>query len=257
VVLIAGEKHSAAGPVSVSQAPESVLPVRKLADVLDPRESWIAPDRLSVVVQTGMPVEEATAMLSVLRARFPLVRGQHYDALCYAATDRAAAIKQVAAVSDLVLVLGDAADPDAMHMQAEAAAAAAGPGQPNAVVAGPGRSDAVAAGRGQPNAVVAGSGRSDAVVAGRGRSDAVVAGPGQSGTGRSAVYTIAAVGDIEADWLTSVDTVGVVLSRSARPGLIAEVCEALSGLGPLTVVNRRVRTSPGQTQTPVPEPAPA
>src|SRR5262249_28032679 len=146
---------------------------------------------------TGMPVEEATAMLSVLRARFPLVRGQHYDALCYAATDRAAAIKQVAAPSDLVLVLGDAADPDAMHMRAEVGAAAAGPGQ----------------------------------------SSAAAAGPGQSSTACSAVHTVAAVGDIEVGWLTGVDTVGVVLSRSARPGLITQVTEALSGLGPLTVVN--------------------
>lgn len=198
VVLTSGAEEGAAEPVSVSQAPESVLPVRKLADVPDPRKSWIAPDRISVVVQTGMPVEEATEMLAVLRARFPLVRGQHYDALCYAATDRAAAVKQVAASSDLVLVLGDAADPDAMHMRAEAAAC-------------------------------------------------------------SAVHTVAAVGDIEAGWLTGVDTVGVVLSRSARPGLVTQVSEALSGLGPLTVVNRQVRTSPGQTQTwlPTPEPEPA
>ncbi|MFB9831223.1 hypothetical protein, partial [Actinoallomurus acaciae] len=122
VVLITGTPGSPAEKVSVSQAPESVLPMRDAAQVPDPRRTGIDPDRLSLVVQTGIPVEDAAAMISALRARFPRVRGQHFDALCHAAGDRAATVRLVAAASDLTLVLGAVDDPDAAHMQAEAAA---------------------------------------------------------------------------------------------------------------------------------------
>jgi 4-hydroxy-3-methylbut-2-enyl diphosphate reductase len=81
------------------------------------------PEAVSLVVQPGIPVDDAAAMISALRARFPRVRGQHYDALCYAASDRAATVRLVAASSDLTLVLGAAGDPDAAHMREEAAAA--------------------------------------------------------------------------------------------------------------------------------------
>lgn len=122
VVLITGPRGTAAEHVLVSQAPESVLPMRDAAHVPDRQQNGTDPDRLSLVVSTGIPVDDAAAMISALRARFPRVRGQHYDALCYTATDRAAAVRLVAAASDLTLVLGTADDPDAAHMQAEAAA---------------------------------------------------------------------------------------------------------------------------------------
>jgi 4-hydroxy-3-methylbut-2-enyl diphosphate reductase len=122
VVLITGTRDIAAEQVSVSQAPESVLPMRDPAQVPAGQPNGPDPERLSLVVQTGIPVEDAAAMVSALRARFPRVRGQHYDALCHAATDRASAVQLVAAASDLTLVLGTADDPDTVHMRAEAAA---------------------------------------------------------------------------------------------------------------------------------------
>ncbi|MFI7323756.1 hypothetical protein ACIBQ3_03505 [Streptomyces rubiginosohelvolus] len=82
----------------------------------------VDPERLSLVVQTGIPVDDAVGMITALRDRYPRVRGQHYDALCYAATDRAAAVRSVAGAVDLTLVLGAADDPDAGHLEAEAAA---------------------------------------------------------------------------------------------------------------------------------------
>lgn len=184
VVLITGAHDVAAERVSVSQAPESVVPMRDPAQVPDPRRTGIDPDRLSLVVQTGIPVDDATAMISALRARHPRVRGQHYDALCYAATDRAAAVRLVAEASDLTLVLGTADDPDAAHMRDEAAAVC-----------------------------------------------------------RQA-RRVAAAGDIAAGWLADVDTVGVVPTRSAPPELMAQVRDALSGLGPLSPAVRRVSTGP-------------
>lgn len=122
VMLITGNRDTAAEHVSVSQAPESVLLMRDAAFATDQGQAGINPDTLSLVVQTGIPVEDAAALVSALRARFPRVRGQHYDALCYAATDRAAAVRLVSSASDLTLVLGTDDDPDAARMEAEASA---------------------------------------------------------------------------------------------------------------------------------------
>lgn len=58
------------------------------------------------------------------------------------------------------------------------------------------------------------------------------------------VRRIAAPGDIAAGWLAGVDTVGVVLTRSAGAELVVQVRDVLSGLGPLSVATRQVRTSP-------------
>jgi len=186
VALITGGHVTAAEASSVSQAPESVLPVHSTAAVADLRRAGIDPDRLSLVVQTGIPVGSATEIIAALRASFPRVRGQHYDALCYAATDRAATVRQVASVSDLVLVLGAPGDPDSTQMLAEAA--------------------------------------------------------GPEAAACRSVHRVAQVHDIEAGWLADAITIGTVLTRSAPPGLLAQVCDALSGLGPLSLVTRQTRT---------------
>ncbi|MFF3968761.1 hypothetical protein ACFYZ6_02950 [Streptomyces rubiginosohelvolus] len=122
VVLMTGARDTAGEWVSVSQAPESVLTMRNAAQASDLQRFGVDPERLSLVVQTGIPVDDAAGMITALRDRYPRVRGQHYDALCYAATDRAAAVRSVAGAVDLTLVLGAADDPDAGHLEAEAAA---------------------------------------------------------------------------------------------------------------------------------------
>ncbi|MFC8720832.1 hypothetical protein [Kitasatospora sp. NPDC057198] len=122
VVLMTGARDTAGECVSVSQAPESVLTMRNADQASDLQRFGVDPERLSLVVQTGISVDEAAGMITALRERYPRVRGQHYDALCYAATDRAAAVRSVAGAVDLVLVLGAADDPDAAHLAAEAAA---------------------------------------------------------------------------------------------------------------------------------------
>lgn len=113
VVLMTGARDTAGEWVSVSQAPESVLTMRNAAQASELQRFGVDPERLSLVVQTGIPVDDAAGMITALRDRYPRVRGQHYDALCYAADDRAAAVRSVAGAVDLTLVLGAADDPDA------------------------------------------------------------------------------------------------------------------------------------------------
>lgn len=63
------------------------------------------PDRLSFVQWPCSATEEVAAILAVLRARFPRLRGQHPDQWCYAVTDTRAAVRAAVAESDLTLVL--------------------------------------------------------------------------------------------------------------------------------------------------------
>jgi 4-hydroxy-3-methylbut-2-enyl diphosphate reductase len=78
---------------------------------------------VSFVLQTGVPVEDSAPVLAALRARYPRLRGHHFDASCYEASDRAETVRSVAAACDLTLILGSDHDPDTSAMAAVAASA--------------------------------------------------------------------------------------------------------------------------------------
>jgi 4-hydroxy-3-methylbut-2-en-1-yl diphosphate reductase len=64
------------------------------------------PERVSYLTQTTLAVDETAAILAVLRARFPQLRGPASDDICYATTNRQHALSTVATDADLVLVIG-------------------------------------------------------------------------------------------------------------------------------------------------------
>ncbi|GAA2118613.1 hypothetical protein GCM10009759_66050 [Kitasatospora saccharophila] len=66
-----------------------------------------APAKLAFLQRPCTPVEELTAILDVLRSRFPLLRGQHPDQWCHRPTDTRDAVRSAAAASDLVLLVDD------------------------------------------------------------------------------------------------------------------------------------------------------
>jgi 4-hydroxy-3-methylbut-2-enyl diphosphate reductase len=69
------------------------------------------PHRVSCLLQPGTPVEDAAPVTAALRSRFPALRGPELDGVCYAASDRAASVRSVAAGADAMLILGaDCAD---------------------------------------------------------------------------------------------------------------------------------------------------
>ncbi|MFC9842592.1 4-hydroxy-3-methylbut-2-enyl diphosphate reductase [Streptomyces sp. NPDC060223] len=64
------------------------------------------PDRLAFVVAPGTAVTEAARILSVLRRRFPRLKGQHPREWCYTMDDLHTAVGSVLAQSDILLVTG-------------------------------------------------------------------------------------------------------------------------------------------------------
>jgi 4-hydroxy-3-methylbut-2-enyl diphosphate reductase len=65
-----------------------------------------AHDKLAVLTQTTLSVDEVNETLAVLRRRFPHLELPAKEDICYATTNRQAAVRQLAKKCDLVLVVG-------------------------------------------------------------------------------------------------------------------------------------------------------
>jgi 4-hydroxy-3-methylbut-2-enyl diphosphate reductase len=66
------------------------------------------PDTLAFVTQTTLSVDDTAEIVAVLRERFPTMQGPKREDICYATTNRQAAVKAISEESDLVLVIGSA-----------------------------------------------------------------------------------------------------------------------------------------------------
>jgi 4-hydroxy-3-methylbut-2-enyl diphosphate reductase len=89
---------------TMGEAPEHIVLVETPEDVdaLEVRD----PEKLAYISQTTLSVDETRAIINRLRERFPSIVGPRTDDICYATTNRQAAVKQMAAQCDLVLVIG-------------------------------------------------------------------------------------------------------------------------------------------------------
>jgi 4-hydroxy-3-methylbut-2-enyl diphosphate reductase len=89
---------------TMGEAPEDMVLIETEEDV--DRLEVEDPDKLAYLTQTTLSVDETRAIINRLRARFPNVTGPRTDDICYATTNRQAAVKQMAEHCDLVLVIG-------------------------------------------------------------------------------------------------------------------------------------------------------
>jgi 4-hydroxy-3-methylbut-2-enyl diphosphate reductase len=89
---------------TMGEAPDRIVLVETEADVdaLEVED----PDKLAYISQTTLSVDETRQIIVRLRERFPAITGPRTDDICYATTNRQAAVKQMAAHCDLVLVIG-------------------------------------------------------------------------------------------------------------------------------------------------------
>ncbi|MGA7055625.1 MAG: 4-hydroxy-3-methylbut-2-enyl diphosphate reductase [Mycobacterium sp.] len=86
------------------EAPENVVVVANPAEAetVHPAD----PRKVAYVMQTTLAADEAERTVAVLRERFPALVAPLQEDICYATTNRQAAVRDVAARCDLVLVLG-------------------------------------------------------------------------------------------------------------------------------------------------------
>jgi 4-hydroxy-3-methylbut-2-enyl diphosphate reductase len=63
-------------------------------------------ERLAYITQTTLSIDDTIGIIDVLRRRFPKIHGPRKEDICYATTNRQAAVKVIAPKSDLLLVIG-------------------------------------------------------------------------------------------------------------------------------------------------------
>lgn len=89
---------------TMGHAPERMRLVETVEDA--ERLEVEDPERLAVLTQTTLSVDDTRDILEVLRRRFPSIRLPRKDDICYATQNRQNAVKQVAEDAELVLVVG-------------------------------------------------------------------------------------------------------------------------------------------------------
>jgi 4-hydroxy-3-methylbut-2-en-1-yl diphosphate reductase len=176
-VLLLGHSDHEEVVGTVGEAPDQVIVVEDESAA----EQLQVPDgaELAYAMQTTLAVDEAQQIASTLRRRFPDLIAPPSDDICYATTNRQAAVREVARDTELVIVVGS-------------------PNSSNSV-----RLVEVAQRAGAPAVMV---------------DDA---------------------SEVDLERLRGVRSIGLTAGASAPPSLINDVVQALSGLGPVTVRERR------------------
>ena len=90
---------------TMGQLPEGgVLLVENTEDV----ENLIVrnPNKLAYVTQTTLSIDDTAEVVEALKVRFPAIVGPHKEDICYATSNRQAAVKEIAPNVDALLVIG-------------------------------------------------------------------------------------------------------------------------------------------------------
>ncbi len=104
IVLVGEEGHDETVG-TMGWAPEHIRRIMTVAEA----EALQVPDenKVAFITQTTLSVEDCDVVVAALRKRFPKIQGPPKADICYATSNRQAAVRSLAAQADLVLVVGD------------------------------------------------------------------------------------------------------------------------------------------------------
>jgi 4-hydroxy-3-methylbut-2-enyl diphosphate reductase len=90
---------------TMGQLPKgAILLVETLEDILKLQVN--NPEKLSLVTQTTLSVDDTAEMVSALKTRFPNIVVPRSEDICYATTNRQEAVKKIANSCDVIIVFG-------------------------------------------------------------------------------------------------------------------------------------------------------
>jgi 4-hydroxy-3-methylbut-2-enyl diphosphate reductase len=84
----------------------SYVPMHVVENVEDVDRLDIASGKISVLTQTTLSVDEVDRIIARIRQRYPQLKTQKKDDICYATQNRQDSIRELAGMCDLVLVVG-------------------------------------------------------------------------------------------------------------------------------------------------------
>jgi 4-hydroxy-3-methylbut-2-en-1-yl diphosphate reductase len=90
---------------TLGQLPEGAITLVETvgdAEKFEPQD----PTRIAFATQTTLSVDDTAEIVAVLQRRFPGIAAPHKEDICYATTNRQAAVKAMAEPCDVVLVIG-------------------------------------------------------------------------------------------------------------------------------------------------------
>jgi 4-hydroxy-3-methylbut-2-en-1-yl diphosphate reductase len=104
IVLIGHEGHPEVQGTMGQLPGGAVRLIETAADAraFDPRD----PARLAYVTQTTLSVDDTEEIVAILKERFPRIVGPHKEDICYATTNRQAAVKAIAGRCERLIVVG-------------------------------------------------------------------------------------------------------------------------------------------------------
>jgi 4-hydroxy-3-methylbut-2-enyl diphosphate reductase len=103
IILIGHEGHDEVIG-TMGEAPHSIRLVENEDDVV--RLDLPADSKLAYLTQTTLSVDDAQTIIAALQRRFSQIVGPSRDDICYATQNRQEAVKELAPLADVVLVLG-------------------------------------------------------------------------------------------------------------------------------------------------------
>jgi 4-hydroxy-3-methylbut-2-enyl diphosphate reductase len=106
-VLVVGHAGHPEVTGVIGQAPAGAVTV--IESIAEAGAVEPPPGALAYVTQTTLSVDDTAAIVAVLRRRFPSLVGPRKSDICYATTNRQAAVKAIASGAALVLVIGSPA----------------------------------------------------------------------------------------------------------------------------------------------------
>lgn len=103
-IVLIGHKHHDETIGTMGEAPESMYLVSDTADV-DALEVP-DPEHIAYLTQTTLSLDETRDVIARLKERFPSIQGPPSQDICYATENRQLAVKAVAPMCELLLVVG-------------------------------------------------------------------------------------------------------------------------------------------------------
>lgn len=103
-VFLIGHSNHEEVEGTAGEAPGQTLVIEDIAGLraANPAD----PDAVAYITQTTLSVDDTAGLVEALQRRFPAIEGPKKDDICYASQNRQRAIKSLARLSDVVLVVG-------------------------------------------------------------------------------------------------------------------------------------------------------